>query len=653
MKENKEKKMTKNQKTSIIVLLLLLVTVISATYAYFTAQRGSGGSAEINVEAGTTDSLIFDNGDAITIDANSDNFAKGKGNRDGETEVRAHLVANNTNNTATEQYYVYLNIEKNPFVYTNSDTPELVLQVIDPDGQELDAIDGLTPVTIESTEEDGSQIKGFDITTTSGLVAIKKMYTISASPNEEDPLKNGKTDHTWKIKIILVNLDQDQQVNTGKTFKAQAIVSHNTIPKVNLSTTDISNTSLKAIANITDYDGKISEVDFQIDGDEEWHQGALESIQGLDLEASPIYSYTFEGLEAGKNYEISTKVIYENNPELLNTFNIKTIKNYTLADACPTEDLLNTCIEKLSSDYLSSKSNLYHHTISLDNSANDNSYRYAGDDPNNYVCFGEGSENYNQGEDTVCPDTNLYRIIGLFGNQVKLIKSEYIKKSELGIGDRDYGHSTKELSVNSSYENITRIKNKTGNYGFYWYGEAKASATNNWEISLLNEALNNSDETHYLGKLGATWADKIVETTWHIGSQTEYKINAKAMYESEQALPVSSAKKIGLMYLSDYGFASSPDNWTLSLNGSEGEGYRQDANRNNNWLFTGINEWTILSANASIEKYANFITDEGSIYNTSINMNANGVRPVFYLNDTVKVNTTGTDGSMLKPFKIA
>ena len=47
--------------------------------------------------------------------------------------------------------------------------------------------------------------------------------------------------------------------------------------------------------------------------------------------------------------------------------------------------------------------------------AGDNSYRYAGANPNNYVCFGS--------TETMCPADNLYRIIGVFGNQIKLIKA--------------------------------------------------------------------------------------------------------------------------------------------------------------------------------------------------------------------------------------
>src|SRR5699024_4193018 len=59
---------------------------------------------------------------------------------------------------------------------------------------------------------------------------------------------------------------------------------------------------------------------------------------------------------------------------------------------------------------------LYYHDADLANGAQDNSYRYSGANPNNYVCFGA------TGAD--CQDANnQYRIIGVFNNQVKLIKA--------------------------------------------------------------------------------------------------------------------------------------------------------------------------------------------------------------------------------------
>ena len=58
---------------------------------------------------------------------------------------------------------------------------------------------------------------------------------------------------------------------------------------------------------------------------------------------------------------------------------------------------------------------LYYHDADLANGAQDNSYRYSGANPNNYVCFGSDA--------ATCPSDSLYRIIGVFENEVKLIKN--------------------------------------------------------------------------------------------------------------------------------------------------------------------------------------------------------------------------------------
>ena len=90
----------------------------------------------------------------------------------------------------------------------------------------------------------------------------------------------------------------------------------------------------------------------------------------------------------------------------------------TIANTCSSGTNLASCI-KTFGDKGPSVSNIYHHDASLTNGAGDNSYRYAGasDQVNNYVCFGSNV--------TPCPTDNLYRIIGVFGDKVKLIKSDY------------------------------------------------------------------------------------------------------------------------------------------------------------------------------------------------------------------------------------
>ena len=85
---------------------------------------------------------------------------------------------------------------------------------------------------------------------------------------------------------------------------------------------------------------------------------------------------------------------------------------------------------------------LYHHDATLTNGAGDNSYRFAGanESVNNYVCFGSSEAS--------CPADNLYRIIGVFEDKVKLIKYDYATSALLGTNG-DYISSS---ILNSTYK---------------------------------------------------------------------------------------------------------------------------------------------------------------------------------------------------------
>ena len=66
------------------------------------------------------------------------------------------------------------------------------------------------------------------------------------------------------------------------------------------------------------------------------------------------------------------------------------------------------------------ENSLYYHNSSLTNGAGDNSYRYAGasNSVNNYICLGS--------DEAICPDANLFRIIGVFGAQAKVIRAKSV-----------------------------------------------------------------------------------------------------------------------------------------------------------------------------------------------------------------------------------
>ncbi len=245
------------------------------------------------------------------------------------------------------------------------------------------------------------------------------------------------------------------------------------------------------------------------------------------------------------------------------------------------------------------KNGIYYHTSSLANSAGDNSYRYAGANPNNYVCFGSDT--------SPCPSDNLYRIIGVFTNQVKLIKA-----SNLG--------------------------------SYVW----NSNGTNTWTNSSLNTSILNGT---YLNGLESKWSNLISFYNWKInGMSSENGLSTpKTVYNYEVGSNSSSttySAKIGLIYVSDYAFAASQNYWTTNLSS-----YNNAVD--NNWVSIGVSEWTISRNTNSTSNSSVFnIGNTGRIYSSDVLINPSKViRPVFYLNSNVTyISGTGTESD---PFRIA
>ena len=476
----------KNKKQAIILSVVasiaLLVLIVGATYAYFQASGGTGTSANLRVTTYTTDVFNFEVGNDISIYADATSFASGKGNAVGSTFAKAILTANNKTNTATEHYYLYLNISNNTFLYTqNESTPELLLTITDASGNAVTDITSLTYKTV--TDGKGTSISGYDITNKSGLITLFNNKEITASPTKTDE---------WNITVTLVNYDKDQSENAGKSFSAKLMIQK----------------------------GKIKE---------------------------------------------------------------------TVATVCSNGQTLSSCIISMDGK----DDTLYHHTSSLANGAGDNSYRYAGASAsvNNYICLGSDA--------TTCPDANLFRIIGVFGDQTKVIRAK-------SVGDKQ------------------------------WH----TSDDNTWSSSSLNTYLNGE----YLTSLG-TLADKIATTTWKVGGRSStylYDVPTTA-YQYEVGSSASTTTydaKIGLMYLSDYGFAADQSGWTTKLSS-------YNSNTSKNWLYLGSEEWTI-SRYSGYAFYAFRVYSGYAVYIDVIYSHA--ARPSFNLESSVKY--VSGSGSMSDPVRV-
>ncbi len=281
-------------------MLLGIFILIGATYAYFVAQKGSGGSANITVQADTTDNLSFSAEDGITINATSDNFKSGGANLDGETSATATLIANNTTHLATEHYNVYLVIDTNDLTYTNEGNPELVLTVYDENDNEVkDGIDGL------EYKENIKGVSGFDIT--------DKENSFTLSANNEIKVEEadaGQKEETWKIKVTLINYEYDQQVNTGKTFHAGLVITKDNLDSYKI--TKVTGATVKRLSNSLTATLEVEEGNQQVEGyyfaKEEI--GAVTTVANVDeytsheYTKSEINTYTFNDLKENTNYKI-------------------------------------------------------------------------------------------------------------------------------------------------------------------------------------------------------------------------------------------------------------------------------------------------------------------------------------------------------------
>ncbi len=207
---------------SIVAVVTLIALVVGATFAYFKAQGGTGKSTDVKVTTYTTDMLTFITGKAIGLYADQSSFGSDKGSLSGETFAKATLVANNKTNAATDNYYVYFNIENNTFKYTlGQDKPELILTVTGPDGSEVTSLPGLTHTTVQDKEN--KSISGFDVTTTNGLITIANKKTITASPSKEEQ---------YTLKLTFVNYEGDQTANATSALSAKVMIQKKVIPQV-------------------------------------------------------------------------------------------------------------------------------------------------------------------------------------------------------------------------------------------------------------------------------------------------------------------------------------------------------------------------------------------------------------------------------------
>ena len=277
---------------------------------------------------------------------------------------------------------------------------------------------------------------------------------------------------------------------------------------------------------------------------------------------------------------------------------------------------------------------------------NENGIRYEGADPKNYICL----DNKTSG---ACADSSLlFRIIGLF--------------------DEEYSSNGTSSSGTKKLLKVIDTNNYGGTSGKYW----NSAKTNNWSNASLKTELNGTYLTTLLGTLNVNSKlnTAIVSAKWHLGgaSSSNYDtLTAEGIYIEERNTsaivsgnPAIIYAKVGLMYPSDYGYATVGGITTnkagcraQALNNWNSSSYSDC--KNNDWVFTSATfvntaEW-LLSPSSSNSHVATRLYTAGYVGlggGNFVHGSLCAVRPTFYLDSSIlKIVGTG-DGSSSNPYRI-
>ena len=240
----------------------------------------------------------------------------------------------------------------------------------------------------------------------------------------------------------------------------------------------------------------------------------------------------------------------------------------------------------------------------------DGNARYIGANPNNYVSFND----------------ELWRIIGVFNNI-------------------DNGSDTKETRLKI-------IKDEPYSSRMAW----DTDNINDWTTASLQEELN----TTYLNSIQSPYKEMISNAKWNLGGTASYDTAlASDWYGYERGTTVYSGRptewtgSIGLMYPSDYGYATSGGSSMNRASCLAKELYNWDSSsysdcRNNDWLYkSGPYQWTLTPYSAY--SYS-VVTVRSRVYNYFANNTGLTVSPALYLSSNVRIS--GGTGEESDPFTL-
>lgn len=218
----------------IVVLSLLLVTRV--TYAY-TIPGNSYKEAD-----GKNNNNVFGLSVAspLKLEANENIFSASGINYVTSTTATAILKSGEENVETTYNYYLYFDILNNTFNYSNENTPEIILTILDENGEIVTNIDGLIFGTFNG-------VSGFDVTNENGFYKING-NSITSTSNKK------YTTHKWEFILTYLNLPFDQTGNNGNSMNIDIYMEQEerNYTKVTLESSVVSvENASSAIKNVT------------------------------------------------------------------------------------------------------------------------------------------------------------------------------------------------------------------------------------------------------------------------------------------------------------------------------------------------------------------------------------------------------------------
>ena len=320
----------------------------------------------------------------------------------------------------------------------------------------------------------------------------------------------------------------------------------------------------------------------------------------------------------------------------------------------------------------------------------DNNIRYIGANPNNYVYF--NCSDYNNQSDSTC---EKWRIIGVFKNMtksdgtkedlVKIVKDDILgsiswdyKKNGIGTSTSNYGSNDWTDSqlmmmlnptdyLKSGYtidNNIVKDSNGQAiyqNMGSYYNGTSGCKPA---AIASGAEFTCTSIDFTSTGLKNDSTRNAIESVVWNLGGTASYTSSSNGLashwYGYERGTKVYSGHatawtgKIGLMYPSDYGYATSGGSTTDRAACLAKEMYHWDGSdvsdcKNNDYLLKRYLQWT-LAPYSSYSSAAFNVDPEGDVNNYYAYFTYYTVRPAAFLKSNITISSG--DGSSTTPYNL-